>query len=161
MDFLARLVFDVVAAFDDDLHLVVGVRVDEGVAFFEAVEAAADGGGGVEVLAVVAGVSWGEWGGRGLRRGESVPGEYITEEGVVAGDAGGFEGRLRFGVVLESRGGGDLRGVGHVGRPLLQNDNGVKNEDIELCTNTRETQRRTERQKTAESSHHEKSPTPI
>ena len=129
MDFLARLVFDIEAAFDDDLHLVVGVGVDERGAGFEAVESAGYGGGGREVLAVgfgCVGVS-GEDGdsGRGERgeeeerrrrggqRGGGIPGEYVAEEGVVVGDEGGLEGRLRFGVMFHSGRGGEGGGVGH------------------------------------------------
>ena len=50
--FLAGLVFDVIFALDDDFHLVIGVGVDEGGAFFEAVETAGDGFFGVDVVAV-------------------------------------------------------------------------------------------------------------
>ena len=48
---LARLVLDVELALDDDLHLVVGVGVDERGALFEAVEAGGDGFFGVDFLA--------------------------------------------------------------------------------------------------------------
>jgi hypothetical protein len=40
--FLARLVADVELALEDDLHLVVGVRVDERRAGLESVEAAGE-----------------------------------------------------------------------------------------------------------------------
>lgn len=51
MHALARLVGDVEGALDDDLHLVVGVCVDEGGAFFEAVEACGEGLLGVDFVA--------------------------------------------------------------------------------------------------------------
>lgn len=81
MHLLARLVFDIIAAFDHDLHLVVGVRVDERVAFFESVEAAADGGGGVEVLAGrgggLAGGGGLKWAGEGGREMGGREGAYL------------------------------------------------------------------------------------
>lgn len=43
LDFLARLVADIKVAVDDNLNLIVRVRVHERCSLFQAVEAAADG----------------------------------------------------------------------------------------------------------------------
>jgi hypothetical protein len=94
MNTLARLVADIELSLNNDLHLMVRVRVHQGRPLLETIEATGHG-----LLGVGARI-------------------HVAEEGVLVGDLGGLEARLRFGIVGEGElvghllGGGGWFGVG-------------------------------------------------
>ena len=134
MHLLARLVRDREVPFQDDLHLVVRVRVIEGHARFEAVDAARDRGfgrdfvtGGTLVLVWVARYNWDrdlERGGED-RDGGGMPGVNVAEEGVAVGNQRRVEGRLGLGVMPER---------GRLGRHLQRGGGGRVSETANVGT---------------------------
>lgn len=79
MNGLASLIADIELALQDDLHLVVGISVNEGSALFKSVDATADG----------------------LLRVDLVTAGDVAEEGVPVGDHGRLELGLDFGEIVE------------------------------------------------------------